>query len=132
MAVMELHLMVNLSCRAEDSGYNNTHTFMDCFFFFDSMTVSCSTNLVTIADEPLAHARSGHGDQHTWSAQPAHRYLTMFGGMDGGREGEQDWTESEVSRLSPESTYGFKSRGCKIGCRNGRGNGPQVQWLGGW
>ena len=50
------------------------------------MTVSCSTNLVTIADEPLAHARSGHGDQHTWSAQPAHRYLTMFGGMDGGRE----------------------------------------------
>jgi hypothetical protein len=31
--------------------------------------------------------------------------------------------ESEVGSLQKESTCGFKSGNCKIGCRNGRGDG---------
>ena len=97
-----------------------SNTMVLCMLSFDSMTVSCSTNLA-VGTPCTCQMQGPWRSAYIISTACASLFddVWWIGWMDGGRAEREE--ESEVG--CPESTCGFKSANCKIGCRNGRGNG---------
>ena len=105
-------------------------TKFTCFLacFLDSMTVSCSTNLLL-----LAHARSGPDDQQIVIiiiAQPAHRYLTMLCAL--WTESRTETTKGQLSKKHMPFQHRITARLGVVMVAGMVRPGPQVHWDGRW